>query len=78
MKLHSTIVVPNGYNSDYECDICLEKIEGFLYNTIIGQEIKMVHEGKGITTKVIGVSDNVYGGAIYRRIEVVVINTSIK
>ena len=44
-----------------------------LYNVTIGQEIKLMNNGKQIHTKVIGVSDSVYDDATYRYVEVVVI-----
>ena len=77
MKLDTRIIVTPRYSSEYECDICLKIIEGMLYNVIIGQEIKLMYDGKQIYTKVVGVSDGVYDDAIYRYIEVVVIDTKI-
>lgn len=77
MKLDTKIVIPVRYNSDYECDTCLKVIEGVLYNVIMGQEIKLIHEGKILYTKVIGISDSVYHDAIYRYIEVVAIDHKI-
>lgn len=76
-KLHTRITVPCRYSSDYECDTCLKTMEDMLYNVVIGQEIKLIHEGKQIYAKVIGVSDSVYDDAIYRYIEVVVVNVKI-
>lgn len=77
MKLDTRIVIPVRYNSDYECDTCLKVIDGMLYSVAMGQEIKLVHRGKMLYTKVIGISDSVYDDAIYRYIEVVVIDRQI-
>lgn len=77
MKLDTRIVIPVRYNSDYECDTCLKVIDGMLYSVVMGQEIKLVHRGEMLYTKVIGISDSVYDDAIYRYIEVVAIDRQI-
>lgn len=77
MKLDTRIIIPVKYNSEDECDTCLKVIDGMLYNVAIGQEIKLIHRGKILYTKVIGVSDSVYDDAIYRYIEVVAIDHKI-
>lgn len=76
MKFETTIAVPNRYNSDYECNIALKRLN-ILYNVVIGQEIKLICDGKWYKTKVIGVSDSVYEEIIYRYVEVVVIDCNI-
>lgn len=76
MKFETTIVVPNRYNSDYECDTALKRLN-ILYNVVIGQEIKLNCDGERYKTKVIGVSDSVYEDIIYRYVEVVVIDCDI-
>lgn len=77
MQLSTRIVVTPRYSSEYECDISLKRIEGTLYNVVIGQEIKLMNDGKHVCAKVIGVSDSVYDDAIYRYVEVIVIDTRI-
>lgn len=75
MKLETRIIVPSRYNSTGDgLDICLKNIEDFLYDVKIGQEIRLLYEGKQLYTKVAGVFDSVYDDAIYRYVEVFVIN----
>lgn len=77
MQLRTIIFIPARYSLGEACDICLKRIEGILYNAIIGQEIMLINNGKQTYARVIGVSDSVYDDVIYRYVEVVVIDTRI-
>lgn len=77
MKLRTIIFVPSKYSLADACDISLKRIDGILYNAIIGQEIMLINNGKQTYARVIGVSDSVYDDAICRYVEVVVIDTRI-
>ena len=77
MELNTKIIVKPRYSSEYECDICLKKIDNMLYNVIVGQEIILEYEYKMLHTRVLEVLDIVCDDAIYRNIEVVVIDKNL-
>lgn len=70
MKLESRIVV---YSQNETEKKCLKIIKGLLYNATINQVIRILHEGTCFKCIVVGVNDSIYDDAIYRYVEVFMI-----
>lgn len=51
-----------------------KSIDGLLYNIVMNQTIKLICDGRQVKCKVVNVEDSVYEDAIYRYIEVIIIN----
>lgn len=77
MYLQSKIVVKPKYSCEYDSDVLIRSMDNMLYNVSIGQDIQTYTNNKLYTMKVVGVFDSIYDDAIYRYIEVVVVDTKI-
>lgn len=72
MKFETRIIIYNNNNDNHQN--CIKTLNDFLYNVAINQEMRMLYEGKTIECKVVAINDSVYDDAIYRYVEVVLIN----
>ena len=77
MELRTKIVITPKYSSEYECNICVKKIEGMLYNVSMGQEMILLYEERMRWARVINIRDCIGEDIIYREIEIVLIDKDV-